>query len=231
MADIKLMLFEGTKMKNKFGLAAIAALVLAGTHVQAADLQVTGSIVPGSCSLNIPTLTVDYGRISVKDLSPDNYTGLNKLNTAFNITCDGPTLVGLTAMDNRAASKKHEAMAVIDPGLAAPLNSFGLGTNANGDKIGAYSVHLRNYSVDGGTDFKTILSAVGSGGWINAGDFLRSQSSYMLSWSPDTATAPHLLTTVTGELEIQAAINNTTELVVTEDLQIDGSTTLELRYI
>lgn len=218
-------------MKNKFGLAAVAALVLACTHVQAADLQVTGSIVPGSCSLNIPTLAVDYGRISVKDLSPDNYTKLTKLNTAFNITCDGPTLVGLTANDNRAASKKHEAMEIIDPGLAYPQNSFGLGASADGEKIGAFSLHIRNYAVDGDTDFKTILSAVGSGGWINAGDFLRSVPSYMLSWSPSSATTPHLLTTVSGELEIEAAINNTTELVVREDLQIDGSATLELTYI
>ncbi|WP_205929346.1 hypothetical protein, partial [Pseudomonas viridiflava] len=99
-------------------------------------------------------------------------------------------------------------------GLAVPLNSFGLGASADGDKIGAYSLHVRNYSVDGGTDFKTILSAVGSGGCIAAGDFLRSRSSYMLSWSPSSATAPHLLTTVSGELEIEAAINNTTEQVV-----------------
>jgi hypothetical protein len=53
----------------------------------------------------------------------------------------------------------------------------------------------------------------------------------MLSWSPSSATAPHLLTTVSGELEIEAAINNTTELVVRDDLQIDGSATLELNYI
>ncbi|MET3453873.1 DUF1120 domain-containing protein [Pseudomonas kilonensis] len=218
-------------MKNKYGLAAITLLALACTNAQAADLQVTGSIVPGSCSLNIPTLAVDYGRINAKDLSPVDYTKLNKLNTAFNITCDGPTLVALTAIDNREASKKHEAMEVIDPGLAVPLNSFGLGASADGDKIGAYSLHVRNYSVDGGTDFKTILSAVGSGGWIAAGDFLRSRSSYMLSWSPSSATAPHLLTTVSGELEIEAAINNTTELVVRDDLQIDGSATLELNYI
>lgn len=218
-------------MKNKYGLAALALLALACSNAQAADLQVTGSIVPGSCSLNIPTLAVDYGRIAVTDLSPVDYTKLNKLNTTFNITCDGPTLVGLTASDNREASKKHEAMEVIDPGLAAPMNSFGLGANADGDKIGAYSLHVRNYSVDGGTDFKTILSAIGSGGWISAGDFLRSRSSYMLSWSPNSATSPHLLTSVSGELEIEAAINNTTELVVRDDLQIDGSATLELNYI
>lgn len=218
-------------MKNKYGLAALALLALACSNAQAADLQVTGSIVPGSCSLNIPTLAVDYGRIAVTDLSPVDYTKLNKLTTAFNITCDGPTLVGLTANDNREASKKHEAMEVIDPGLAAPMNSFGLGANSDGDKIGAYSLHVRNYSVDGGTDFKTILSAIGSGGWISAGDFLRSRSSYMLTWSPNSATSPHLLTSVSGELEIEAAINNTTELVVRDDLQIDGSATLELNYI
>ncbi|MBT2340318.1 MULTISPECIES: DUF1120 domain-containing protein [Pseudomonas] len=217
-------------MKNKFGLAAIGALVLACTQVQAADLQVTGSIIPGSCSLNIPTTAVDYGRISVKDLSSVDYTKLNKLSTAFNITCDGPTLVGLTANDNRAASKKHEAMAVIDPGLATPTNSFGLGANADGDKIGAYSLHVRNYAVDGDSDFKTILRG-GAGNWFGASDFMRSHPQYLLSWSPNAANSPHLLTTVSGELVIEAAINNTTELVVSEDLQIDGSATLELSYI
>ncbi|WP_417695314.1 DUF1120 domain-containing protein [Pseudomonas sp.] len=216
-------------MTNKYGLAALTLLALACTNAQAADLQVTGSIAPGSCSLNIPTLAVDYGRINVKDLSPVDYTKLNKLTTAFNITCDGPTLVGLTAIDNRADSRKHEAMEVIDPALAFPVNSFGLGANANGDKIGAYSLHVRNYSVDGGTDFRTILT--GGSHWFGAKDFLRSISQYTLSWSPADANSPHLLTTVTGELEIEAAINNTTELVVRDELQIDGSATLELNYI
>lgn len=217
-------------MKKISGLAAVSLLALACANVQAADLQVTGSIVPGSCSLNIPTLAVDYGRVTIGDLSPVDYTALQKLNTAFNITCDGPTLVGLTASDNRAGSKKHEAMEVIDPSLAAPVNSFGLGANADGGKIGAYSVHVRNYSVDGGTDFRTILTGGGSH-WFGAGDFLRSQPQYILSWSPSGQNSPHLLTTVSGELEIQAAINNTTELVVRDDLQIDGSATLELSYI
>jgi hypothetical protein len=121
-------------------------------------------------------------------------------------------------------------MEVINPGLAHPLNSFGLGTNADGDKIGAYSLHVRNYSVDGGTDFKTILSGTSSA-WIGAQDFLRSVPQYVLTWSPNSVTSPHLLTSVTGELEIEAAINNTTELVVRDDLQIDGSATLELNYI
>lgn len=217
-------------MKKIFGLAAVSVLALACANVQAADLQVTGSIVPGSCSLNIPTLAVDYGRINVTDLSPVDYTKLNKLNTAFNITCDGPTLVGLTASDNRAGSRKHEAMEVIDPSLAHPLNSFGLGANANGEKIGAYSLHVRNYSVDGSTDFRTILSGTSSD-WIGARDFFRSVPAYTLTWSPNSANSPHLLTSVSGELEIEAAINNTTELVVRDDLQIDGSATLELTYI
>jgi len=217
-------------MRNKYGLAAISLLTLACANVQAADLQVTGSIVPGSCSLNIPTLAVDYGRINAMDLSPIDYTKLDKLNTAFNITCDGPTLVGLTASDNRAASRKHEAMVVIDPALASSLNSFGLGTNADGEKIGAYSLHVRNYSVDGGTAFRTILTG-NSGGWFSANDFLRSQPQYRLTWAANTFNVPHLLTTVAGELEIEAAINNTTELAIRDDLQIDGSATLELTYI
>lgn len=216
-------------MENNFGWAAMAALVLACTHVQAADLQVTGSIAPGSCSLNIPTLAVDYGRISVNDLSPVDYTSLGKLNTPFNITCDGPTLVGLSAADNREASKKHQALIVVDPFLALPINCFGLGTNADGAKIGAFSLHLRNYSVDGDTDFETILSVGNS--WFGADDIMRSKPDRMLTWSRVRANSPHLLTTVTGELEIEAAINNTTELVVSDDIQIDGSATLELTYI
>ncbi|OOG83065.1 hypothetical protein B0E42_20885 [Pseudomonas sp. A25(2017)] len=218
-------------MKKILGLTAVSVLALACANVQAADLQVTGSIVPGSCSLNIPTLAVDYGRLTVTDLSPVDYTALQKLTTTFSIACDGPTLVGLTAADNRAASRKHEAMVAIDPGLADPRNSFGLGTNTEGGKIGAYSLHVRNYSVDGGTDFKTILSRP-TGAWQDAADFFRSTPNYVLSWSPTGgANSPHLLTTVTGELEVQAAINNTTELALLEQVDIDGSLTMEVTYI
>ncbi|WP_448631958.1 MULTISPECIES: DUF1120 domain-containing protein [Pseudomonas fluorescens group] len=216
-------------MKNSFALAAVGALALACTSVQAADLQVTGNISPGSCSLNIPTLAVDYGRVSANDLSPINYTRLGKLSTPFNITCDGPTLVGLSAADNRAASKEHMAMTVIDPWLALPINCFGLGASADGGKIGAFSLHVRNYSVDGSTDFETISQAGNT--WFEADDIMRSKPDRILTWSAIGARSPHLLTTVTGEFQIEAAINNTTELVVSDDLQIDGNATLELTYI
>ncbi|MBT2340319.1 MULTISPECIES: DUF1120 domain-containing protein [Pseudomonas] len=216
-------------MKNKFGLAAVVALVLACAHVQAADLQVAGSISPGSCSLNIPTLAVDYGRISANDLSPIDYTSLGKRNTPFNITCDGPTLVGLTAVDNRVASKKSIVMTVLDdPMLALPVNCYGLGTNADGAKIGAFSLHVRNYSVDGNTNLQTIMKIGNS--WMGAGDIVRNDRT-VLSWAPIRAYDPQLLTRVTGELEVEAVINNTTELVVQEDIQIDGNATLELAYI
>lgn len=217
-------------MKKILGLTAVSVLALACANVQAADLQVTGSIVPGSCSLNIPTLSVDYGRISAKNLSPVDYTKLDKLNTAFNITCDGPTLVGLTANDNRAASNKYEAMEVIDPSLVNPRLSFGMGTDADGGKIGSYSLKVRNYSVDGGTNFKTVANAGGS--WFTANDVMRSMPHFTLSWTSNNGDYnPYLLTMVSGELEIEAAINNTTELVVRDELQIDGSATLELKYI
>ncbi|MDO7895687.1 DUF1120 domain-containing protein [Pseudomonas citrulli] len=215
-------------MRNNLGWMAVGALVLAGANVQAADLQVAGSIVPGSCSLNIPTLTVDYGRISVNDLSPDSYTSLGKLNTPFNITCDGPTLVGLTAVDNRVASKKHIVMTVVDPMLALPVNCYGLGTNADGAKIGAFSMHVRNYSVDGNTNFETVLKIQNS--WLRANDTVRNDLT-PLTWRAVGTYDPHLLTTVTGELEVEAVINDTTELVVREDLQIDGSATLVMNYI
>lgn len=216
-------------MKKISGLAAVSVLALACANVQAADLQVTGSIVPGSCSLNIPTLAVDFGRITPAQLDPIEYTRLGARSTAFNIACDGPTLVGLTASDNRAASKKHQVMEVVDPELAAAVNSFGLGANADGDKIGAFSVFVRNYSVDGGTGFRTVLT--GGSHWFGAKDFMRSLPQYKLSWAASGETSPYLLTTVSGELEIEAVINNTTELVVRDDLQIDGSATLELTYI
>ncbi|ROM81958.1 hypothetical protein BK652_15760 [Pseudomonas brassicacearum] len=216
-------------MKNSFALAAVGALALACTHVQAADLQVTGSISPGSCSLNIPTLAVDYGRVSANDLSPVDYTSLGKRNTPFNITCDGPTLVGLTAVDNRVASKKPMVMTVLDnPLLALPVNCYGLGTSADGAKIGAFSLHLRNYSVDGSTNLETIVKIGNT--WMGADDIVRNDRS-TLSWAPIRAYSPQLLTTVTGELEVEAVINNTTELVVRDDIQIDGNATLELAYI
>jgi hypothetical protein len=216
-------------MKKIFGLTAISLFALAGANVQADDLTVRGSIVPGSCSLNIPVSFVDYGRLSISDLSPVDYTGLEKLTTPFSISCDGPTLVGLSAADNREASKKHEAMEVINPGFAAAVNSFGLGANADGDKIGAYALHIRNSTVDGNADFRTILK--NGEVWMGASDLMRSQPRYILSWSSGNESSPYLLTNVTGELEIQAAINNTTELAVRDELQIDGSATLELSYI
>lgn len=82
-------------MNIAFKSLATTALLIASAHTFAAssvDLTVKGLITPSACT---PALsgggTVDYGKISAKDLKADQQTFLPTQIVQFSVTCDAAT--------------------------------------------------------------------------------------------------------------------------------------------
>lgn len=217
-------------MKNKIAVVAGVFMAVAGLTVQAADLRVTGSIAPASCSFTITNSVIDYGNIDPDTLSFTNTTLLASKTTPYSINCGSnvKTQVGIKAVDNRASSRINNLLVPHFGGSYVDTYNYGLGTNAKGQKVGGYAVHLRN-SVADGTAVNVLTSTNNGAGWVRGGQALGLNSN-IGTWHAGTSTPIHL-NTLSGNLEIRAVINKTSELDLNSRINLDGQATLELRYL
>ncbi|MGF6093464.1 DUF1120 domain-containing protein [Pseudomonas sp. 18175] len=220
-------------MKYKASVVAGSLLVAAvSLNVQAADLKVKGYIAPASCSFTIGNSVIDYGRIDPNTLSPTNYTKLAKKSTPYAIRCgsNATAKIGVKVVDNRSSTRIAGLMtSQFGSGYRDNYN-FGLGATAKGQKIGGYVVHLRNSVADGKPAY--VITDEGYGGtWDPRSSDSLGHTANISSWRTGAAITPAPVNTVTGNLEVQAVINKTAELDMSNQVSLDGQATLELRYL
>lgn len=214
--------------------SSLLALFSMGANA-AIDLRVTGTIVPAACS---PFLTgggvVDYGTIKAEELNQTSFSVLESKDIGFNIRCDAPTRVGLTAVDNRSSSK---IPGILETTLGADYTSnytYGLGTTTDNKNIGGYALRMKEGSFSAlSIPLRTIMSLDDAATWIaTINDGAMAQTGHVSSWSSLTGPlAPSPIEVLTGVLEIQAVINKTEDLDIKDNVVLDGLATLELRYL
>ncbi|HWT67603.1 MAG TPA: DUF1120 domain-containing protein [Pseudomonas sp.] len=207
---------------NKTLNILLGAMLLAGSAsafaASSVDLTVTGIITPSACT---PTLssggTVDYGKISAKDLNPDQATWLKSQTLQLAVNCDAATLMAVEAKDNRAGSSYISG----DPLL------FGLGLINGTEKLGAMLIGLRSPVADG-VPARTIYSYDGGSTW-NTGNDLEWNT--LISVADTSTVAPIPVQSFTSDLRISPKIAPTNQLTLTNEVSIDGSVTLTVRYL
>lgn len=217
--------------KSIFALAGVF-LAVAGLNVQAADLRVKGTIAPASCSFTITNSVIDYGRIDPNTLSATNYTKLGAKSTPYAIKCGShvKTKVSIKAIDNRASSKIPNLMVSQFGPNYVDRYQYGLGNTAKSQKIGGYVVHLRNSVADGKA--VSVMGSNNNGGvWVpTSTEAVGNAATDLTSWHTGNFT-PVSLNTLSGNLEVHAVINKTSELDLNSQVSLDGQATLELRYL
>lgn len=216
-------------------LSALAASLLVSFAAQAADtteLKVKGVIRPSACTPSFTgTSTVDYGTIAAKDLKSDQANVLAEKTIAFTVTCDAATKVAVRAIDNRSAS--------VVPGLMAAINSnltdkqaYGLGAS-NGKNIGAYSVRtlVASFSADGTTP-DVVVDSTNSNTWAKStyGRF-NGDGTGRQSFATSGSTTPTAFKTMTGNLGVTAVLDKAANLPLTQNIDLDGSATIEVQYL
>lgn len=217
-------------MKKNIAIFAGVFLAVVGLTAQAADLRVKGSIAPSSCSFTITNSVIDYGSIDPNTLSATNYTKLAKKSTPYAVRCGthAKAKVGIKSVDNRASTRIPNLMVSQFGGAYTDTYNYGLGANAKNQKVGGYVVHLRNSVADGKA--VSVLTSTNNGASWGAGGEALGLVSNIASWYSGTAT-PIQLNTLSGNLEVQAVINKTSELDLSSQVSLDGQATLELRYL
>lgn len=226
---------------------ALAVLATSSISVMAesVDIKVTGTITPPSCTLSLGgDGSVDYGNISYNTLSNTRLTALDIKSLDLTIQCDAKTKVALMATNGRVGSAAGTTEGggyggKVPDGLSLqslPESSVvGLGM-VNNKKIGGYAITLGDVKGDG-KNIEKLYSF--SNGYDWDAYTLTKMPLYGLdpmkiSWGEfheHNQKFPDAFTNISGKLYVEAYINKTTELDISQPITLDGLTTLELHYL
>ncbi|NWC94509.1 MULTISPECIES: DUF1120 domain-containing protein [unclassified Pseudomonas] len=180
------------------------------------DLTVTGLITPNSCT---PLLSgggqVDHGKISAKDLNTDKMTVIGVQTLQMSVSCDAAILIGLKAIDNRAGSSSSG-------------QGMGLGLINGDQKLGFYYLYLRNPIADT-VAVQPIITEDNGRSWFNDAFWNPQFLSSVGAMSDDSQPIP--VRDLTVDLEVQTVIARTDGLDLSNEVPIDGSATLEVKYL
>ncbi|EZI28787.1 MULTISPECIES: DUF1120 domain-containing protein [Pseudomonas] len=206
-------------MKTLLNTVAASVMLLTCATTYAAstvDLAVKGLIIPSACT---PSLSsggiIDHGKISAKDLRPDNPTLIGTHTMTVAVLCDGAIPFALNSIDNRADSSMMREI-------------YGLGFINGTQKLGWFQLTLQNAVADG-VQMKTIASADGGNTWYDE-----------KSWEPgvymsvaDTAggTQPTPVKELVAQMTVDTTIARTDSLDLSNEVTLDGSATLEVKYL
>ncbi|EIK68934.1 hypothetical protein PseBG33_1035 [Pseudomonas synxantha BG33R] len=206
-------------MNIRLTTLAASVLLLSSTTAFAAssvDLTVKGLIVPSAC---IPTFhgsnVIDHGKISAKDLKPDNPTVIGNHTLVLAVNCDAPIQFALHSIDNRASS-----------GISS---SYGLGFINDTQKLGGYSLTLANPLADDGVVVQPIASSDQGNTWFK--EKFWDPGLYMSIAAMDDDSQPLPVKDLQVDLQVQTFIMSTAGMDLSNEVTIDGSATLEVKYL
>lgn len=193
-------------------LISVAPFALATSST---DLTVTGVITPQACT---PSLSgggmVDNGKISAKDLNQDKETILPPQTLQMTIACDAPTLFALDSTDNKAGTSSN--------------GWFGLGLTDAGEKIGFVYLAGQNPIADGNA-VRMIESEDDGASWELRNWLIpESLSAFAAASGPITPTP---IKDLAMDLDVQTYIARADSLTLTDEVTLDGSATIEVKYL
>ena len=205
--------------KSLNALFTTLLLTTAGNALAASsvDLTVKGLITPSACEPTLPIGgNIDIGKISARDLKADADTFLDDHILQLTVTCDAPTLVAIEPHDNRAGSSSNDHP-----------TSFGLGLINTTEKLGYLEIDLQSPSADGVAS-RGIRSLDNGATWTRGASLFTGAISSVANNTTDTPIPVQLFT---ANLNIAASIAPTSGLTLTEEVPIDGSVTLTVKYL
>jgi Protein of unknown function (DUF1120). len=234
---------------KKIALAMIVALTSSAALADSVVMKVKGKMNNASCT---PTLSnggaIDFGTIALDKLSPTQTNQMGHKDMSLTINCPAATKVAWSIADNKedsnAANDLSSSEFVIrdakDNGgdVYGAGTTYGVGTTAAGEKIGAYAISTRlNEITANGAPAQAIFapSWVNSQGeymWrnLNSGVIANGNSEIMTATRPGSIS-PLPITNVVYPFKVSLAIVNTNRLTTTDEAQLSGETTITLLYL
>lgn len=205
-------------------LAAIATVLLLTSSpwalaVSSVDLTVKGSITPSACT---PSLSaggvIDFGKVPLKDLEYSTITELPQATLELAVNCEAPTLFALRPEDNR-------------PQMNTP-RAFGFARHNPQFPLGAYFIDATDFLADGLP--VTRMYSVNNGlSWRESTASDPIEPAFLTAFGDRSSgtLAPTPTQNLNVSLLISAFIYPANWMPVNEEIPIDGSATLEVRYL
>lgn len=199
----------------------IATLMIASTGntfaASSIDMSVRGLITPSACTPGLGNGgQFEVGKIAAKDLRINDYTVLNDHITQVTITCEAPTLMAIEPKDNRAGSES----------MGEPVY-FGLGLINGDEKLGSLSMFLEKVVADGVAS-RAIDSLDGGTTWER---HFAVGPDRITSVAATGSLVPVPVREFAAQMTLTPAIAPASGLTLIDEVPIDGSVTLTVRYL
>lgn len=232
-------------------LAVIGATSHAALAASSGNLMVKGTIKPPTCTVTVGGLAdaeFAYGKISKTRLQEAAITPLEVKSLPLKIDCDGATKLAVSALDNKTGSNPFTTGTVdgSDAGEATNQSAadlFGLGTYIVGTgetavtkKIGGFTLALRASSAKlDSVQAYTAVSLNNAATWATTVYGQLGGAAATKSWRTWTATSgsavPAQGRIFEADLMVKPWIQPRKDLDLTDKVALDGSATLEVKYL
>ncbi|WGT30263.1 DUF1120 domain-containing protein [Pseudomonas marginalis] len=206
-------------MKPLFTVLATGLMLLGSATSYAAstvDLTIKGLIVPSACT---PVLSsggvIDHGKISAKDLNISNPTLIGTHTLTLVVSCDSAISFALHSVDNRVGSSISSSY-------------YGLGLINGNQKLGWFGLILDNPVADG-VAVQPIASFNGQDNWYREKFWDPGLYMSVASMADDSQPVP--VKDLSLELVVETSIARTDSLDLSNEVTLDGSATLEVKYL
>lgn len=195
-------------------LVSKASLAMATSSV---DVSVSGKITPDACHIQLSEQGIDHGKIPASRLNPDEFTVLPSRTLELSIQCAQPMLFALVGIDNRMDSS------------LAPDFFYGLGRNIHAptERLGSVALSYRNPEGNG-QPMQTLASIDKGQTWGPEPNAFPNQ--YM-GFSLPGNRQPDFIRQLRAQLRIDTSINLSQQLTLEQEVPLDGSIVLDLRYL
>ncbi|MNJ39262.1 hypothetical protein D3C77_341310 [compost metagenome] len=213
------------QVRDMIQSATSAQLYAPGADVSA-NLSMDWAIMPAACT---PLLSnngeVNYGKISAQSLQADKPTSLPSKHLTLSINCDSPARFALRMLDNR------DGTALLD----SPL-SYGLGRDTASNSIGFFEVMLDPNQVSADSLPAIYLTHSSSDGahWDSAsiqGNGIPSKALMAFTNEDASTKGPVPIRNLSTSIEIKPVIAPTRDLDLRQEIELDGSATIEIVYL
>ncbi|MCF4995594.1 DUF1120 domain-containing protein [Pseudomonas syringae] len=219
-------------MRNTFRAIAFAGAVCpAMVLADGADLTITGTIIPTSCT---PAFsggnTVHLGDITAASLNRDRQTELQNRNLTLSISCSASAPMAIKVHDNQAHTQRPGT--VVD-GTSWAMYIYGIGEVA-GKKIGGYGLRFGAPVVDGEPSLVMYKQGDAANWELPATATLLGknyESNLRYSWGKSTAAGPLPGVVHSFPITLVPVIGPADDLPITNEIALNGSATFELLYL
>lgn len=193
------------------------AVTIEANAMSHVDLTVTGRLTPDACQIELSDQgTIEHGEIPTYRLNAHQPTALPSQMLDLTVICARPMLFALVGIDNRQDSSPSAEM-------------FGLGVNIHAPDQALGAVTLTYRATLGDLQPMQVLASSDNGEtWTPQAN---AHPHANMGFAPAGARQPEFISQLFTQLWVDTAINAARYLTLDQEVPLDGSIVLDLRYL